>query len=447
VNVINVDSLVPGQITEGDYYSVQGELLISRGIRLSLQLITALKRRNIYELQIINTYIESSPVRSKASHSKNKIHEESKPRAASFFSDIDEGEPGLAQLLHLHSVTNLDKSFRFGRLNDRPIGAALKLRMKQMYLSNRSDIYKNEVETVYSNALNEVKSIFNGLADAKKIDTVKIRHVIEQFMNTFVNDKNVLLAISNAKPDRENHLYHHALNVSLLSLAIAANCGFSEEQVMHIGIGSLLHDVGMLLIPREIRQKQGRLSKEEWVEVQKHPLLGVRIIDKLLNLPDTVKFVAYQMHERINGKGYPRQQTAATIHNYAKIAQVADVFEAVSSPRVYRDAYEPYKGMEMLVKMTYSGMLNEEYVRSFLSATSLFPIGSLVELSDSRIAKVIAANPLRYDKPILSVLVNTEGKMLNAQLIYQVDLLKEPSVKIVRSLPVNSLTCDILAGF
>jgi hypothetical protein len=130
VNVINVDSLVPGQITEGDYYSVQGELLISRGIRLSLQLITALKRRNIYELQIINTYIESSPVRSKASHSKNKIHEESKPRAASFFSDIDEGEPGLAQLLHLHSVTNLDKSFRFGRLNDRPIGAALKLRMK-----------------------------------------------------------------------------------------------------------------------------------------------------------------------------------------------------------------------------------------------------------------------------------------------------------------------------
>jgi HD-GYP domain-containing protein (c-di-GMP phosphodiesterase class II) len=445
--VINIDSLIPGQITEGDYYSVQGELLISRGVNLSSQLIDALKRRNIFELQIINSYIETSASRTRQAQSTKNGIEDIGLRASSFFTDIDDGEIGLQQLLHMHSVSDLDKAFRFGRVNDRPIGAALKLRMKQMYISNRSELYKHEVKTSYSNALNEVKYILNGLADAKKLDTIKIREVVESFMGTFVNDKNVLLAVSNAKPERENHLYHHALNVCLLSLTIAANSGFSEEQVIHIGIGSLLHDVGMLLIPREIRLKRGRLTEREWIEVQKHPLLGVRILDKLLNLPDTVKFIAYQMHERINGKGYPKQNIGDTIHNYAKIAQVADVFEAVSSPRSYRDAFEPYRGMEMLVKMTHSGLLNEEYVRAFLSATSLFPVGTLVELNDKRIAKVIAANPLRYDKPVLSVLVNTEGKMLNAQLIYQLDLAKESSVKIIRSLPIDTLACDILTGF
>jgi HD-GYP domain-containing protein (c-di-GMP phosphodiesterase class II) len=445
--VINIDTLIPGQITEGDYYSVQGELLISRGVNLSSQLIDALKRRNIFELQIINSYIETTASLTRQTQSTRNRIEDTGLRASSFFTDIDDGEIGLQQLLHMHSISDLDKAFRFGRVNDRPIGAALKLRMKQMYLSNRTELYKHEVKTSYSNALNEVKYILNGLADAKKFDTIKIREVVESFMNTFVNDKNVLLAVSNAKPERENHLYHHALNVCLLSLTIAANSGFSEEQVIHIGIGSLLHDVGMLLIPREIRQKRGRLTDREWIEVQKHPLLGVRILDKLLNLPDTVKFIAYQMHERINGKGYPKQNVGDTIHNYAKIAQVADVFEAVSSPRSYREAFEPYRGMEMLVKMTHSGLLNEEYVRAFLSATSLFPVGTLVELNDKRIAKVIAANPHRYDKPVLSVLVNTEGKMLNAQLIYQIDLAKEPSVKIVRSLPIDTLACDILSGF
>ncbi|HEX2958740.1 MAG TPA: HD-GYP domain-containing protein [Chitinispirillaceae bacterium] len=445
--VINIDTLVPGQITEGDYYSVQGELLISRGVCLTTRLINALKRRNVFELHMINSYIEAPASMSKSSRSLTKTAEDTNLRSSTFFDDIKDGEIGLQQLLHIHSVNDLDKAFRFGRVNDRPVGAALKLRMKQLYLSNRTELYKHEVKTSYSTALNEVKYILNGLADAKKIDTLKIRQVVENFMDTFVKDRNVLLAISNAKTDRGNHLYHHALNVCLLSLSIAANSGFGEEQVIHIGIGSLLHDVGMLLIPGQICQKRGRLTELEWIEVQKHPLLGVRILDKLLNLPDTVKFIAYQMHERINGKGYPKQNAGDTIHNYAKIAQVADVFEAVSSPRSYRDAFEPYIGMEMLVKMTHSGLLNEEYVRAFLSATSLFPVGTLVELNDKRIAKVIAANPRRYDKPVLSVLVNTEGKMLNAQLIYQVDLTKEPSVKIIHSLPMGTLACDILAGF
>jgi HD-GYP domain-containing protein (c-di-GMP phosphodiesterase class II) len=448
VKVIDINKIVPGQVTEGDYYSTQGELLISRGVTLTAKLIDALKRRNIFELHIINAYTESSTKPVARPARPDRLDDISGyPKAFALFSDIEPGIIGYEQLLRQRVTSELDKAFRFGRIHDDPMGKALRLKMKQLYLSHRPDVYKKEISSRYSDALNEVKVVLNSLSNAEKFDTLKIRHIIEQFMDTFVNDRNILLAIANVRPDRQNHLYHHALNVCLLSLSIAANSGFSEEQVIHIGMGALLHDVGMLLIPKEIRLKKGRLTEDEWYEIRKHPLLGIRVLDKLLNLPDTVKYIAYQMHERINGKGYPKQHTGNAIHNYAKIAQIADIFEAISSPRTYREAFEPYRGMEMLVKMTHSGMLHEEYVRAFLSSSSLFPVGSLVELSDSRIAKVISANSLKYDKPIVSVLVNIDQKLLNDESIYQIDLLKDQSVRVVRSLPCNTLACDMLHGF
>ena len=154
-------------------------------------------------------------------------------------------------------------------------------------------------------------------------------------------------------------------------------------------MGALLHDVGMLLIPEEIRFKKGRLSKDEWYEVQKHAILGMHVLEKIPNLPESALYVAYQTHERENGKGYPKQRTGRFIHAFAKIVQVADVYESLCSQRDYRPPYLPYRAMELLIKMSVRNLLSIDFVKAFLAYASLFPIGSVVELSNHCIARVV----------------------------------------------------------
>ena len=207
-----------------------------------------------------------------------------------------------------------------------------------------------------------------------------------------------------------------------------------------------MHDLGMLLVPPAIRFKEGRLDDEEWYEIRKHPLFGLHIIDRTLRLPDAAKYITYQIHERENGKGYPKQRSGHLIHNFAKITMIADIFEAVSAPRPYRRAFAPYKGMEMLIKMGKQQLISEHFVMAMLKSVSLFPVGSIVELNDGRIGQVIAANRFHLARPLVSIVSEKEQPLLDSSETYPVDLSNDTSLQIIRSLPFGSIDCDILYG-
>lgn len=450
MQIIQTEDLVKGHTTEGDYYSPKGELLISKGETLTTQHIEILHRRNIYDIHIQDTPLPSAtegqhePISAEPTHPP--IAEQQKlPSPINWH--ILEGEQGFEQLLANRSVSNLDHAMKFDRTSDQPIGRAMKITMQQNVLFNRPDIYKKELFAVYEKALENIKMILSKLAHGDRVDAGSVRAQVEQFITYFLNDRNILLAIAAQKEDKDDPLFNHVLNVCLLAMNIAAAASFSEEQVILIGMGALLHDVGMLLVPPRIRFKQGRLSEEEWYEVRKHPLLGIHVLDRLMRLPDAVKFITYQTHERENGRGYPKQRSSRLIHNFAKIAQVADVFEAVSSPRSYRQAVAPYKGMEMLILMGKQGLLSETYVKTMLSSVSLFPVGSLVELSDGKIAQVIAANESRFSRPIVSIVAERDLKMIKQPHVKTLDLAHESNLQVIRSLPFDFMPCEVLHGF
>jgi HD-GYP domain-containing protein (c-di-GMP phosphodiesterase class II) len=140
--------------------------------------------------------------------------------------------------------------------------------------------------------------------------------------------------------------------------------------------------------------------------------------------------VAYQMHERCNGSGYPRGRTAAQIHPLAKIAAVADVFLALVSMRPHRAPVSPYRAIEMILYDTQRQLYDPYVVRALLGAISLFPLGSYVRLSDDRIAKVIRTNPRRYDRPIVEI----EQDSRSTTPPEVVDLALRPEVRVVRAL-------------
>jgi HD-GYP domain-containing protein (c-di-GMP phosphodiesterase class II) len=461
---IDVSSIVPGSTADGNYYTESGELLVSKGVTISQKHLDALMRRNIFEVFLKN-FEEEEEIHKILSQEFDELETLSisetdkagRPQTGATIREalrrpdlknIKSGEAGALQLIKTKKTLELDSRLKDGFAPDKPIGPALREKALQLPVSERTDDYKRGMALSHGEAIAHVKTVLNSLADAKTIDEISIRSIVNLFVKTYLTDRSILLNIANIKSPDGDYLYHHTLNVCLLAINIAAAAKYSEKQIFEIGMGALLHDVGMLLIPEEIRFKKGRLSKDEWYEVQKHAILGMHVLEKIPHLPESALYVAYQTHERENGKGYPKQRTGRFIHAFAKIVQVADVYESLCSPRDYRPPYLPYRAMELLIKMSVRNLLSIDFVKAFLAYASLFPIGSVVELSNHCIARVVQANELHQTKPLVSVIMDHQGALLSREKIYQMDLSRETSVQITRAIePANLPKFDIMLGF
>jgi HD-GYP domain-containing protein (c-di-GMP phosphodiesterase class II) len=204
----------------------------------------------------------------------------------------------------------------------------------------------------------------------------------------------------------------------------------------------------MLCISEALRFKAARYSKEEWYEIQKHPIFGLHLLERLRGMPRRISFVAYQLHERENGSGYPKQRRGNLIHPYAKMVMVADVFEALSSPRTHRPPLIPYDAMLKVVQMSKAGLFNNETVKALLEYVSVYPVGSLVALSNGSIGKVVHANKHAVQRPVVSILLDSRGPRISRNDIYQIDLSKTDEVKIARPLPSDFLgAIAVMDGF
>lgn len=462
---IELSSLVPGTVAYSDLYTEGGELLVSRGVTITEKHLSILQRRNIFEVfvKLQEEDEELHQILNKDFEELGELHFDdpshsllNKPRTSSMplayetlqLSKVKSGEEGLLQLLQSDKVREFDAGIKDGFFPDRPVGPPLKGKASQVPTGQRTDAYKKTVKTSFTDAIQNIKHILNSLADSKPVDEAAIRGMVDSFVQTWLADRSILLNVINIKSTDEEYLYHHSLNVCILSINIAAAAGYSEKQVSDIGIGAALHDVGMLLVPREIRLKKGRLTRDEWYEVQKHSILGLHVLEKVSKLPESAPYIAYQTHERENGQGYPKQRSSRLIHRYSKVVQIADVFESLSSPRGYRNAYVPYRAMEIIIKMSRKDLLASDLVKAFISYMSLFPVGSLVELSDHTMGKVVLANELHYTKPVVSILADSRGNLLSKEKIYQVDLSKNQGLQIVKAVESTRLPgLDIMHGF
>jgi HD-GYP domain-containing protein (c-di-GMP phosphodiesterase class II) len=137
------------------------------------------------------------------------------------------------------------------------------------------------------------------------------------------------------------------------------------------------------------------------LEITKHPIIAFEAVQDSIHVSGRAKVVAYQIHERCNGRGYPRRREGNQIHYLAKVAGIADAFVGLVSPRPHRPAVLPYRAIEKIVHGTKAGLYEPSAVRALLHTTSLFPIGSYVELTDGRVGRVIRSTGATYDRPIV----------------------------------------------
>lgn len=223
----------------------------------------------------------------------------------------------------------------------------------------------------------------------------------------------------------------HSLHTAMVAMAIATNLFWDQKNIVDLGIGCLLHDIGMQRVRKELFRDDRVLTESDFHEVAKHPIYTFEMLSKYINdVSLTSRLVAYQIHERLDGSGYPRGHRAHQIHELAKIAAVADVFVALVSPRPHRPGIIPYFAVEHLLRGVRDGLFDAKVVRALLKTTSLFPVGSFVTLSDGRVGKVIRTNGASFTQPILEVW--ERGNMKAAPRL--TDLALEPNCRILAPL-------------
>lgn len=208
-------------------------------------------------------------------------------------------------------------------------------------------------------------------------------------------------------PRGEDYLPEHCYAVACLGVAIAARLQWSDDAIRLAGMTGLLADVGMGLVPADLRISGRPLSEMEINRVRRHPTFSVVMLDAVEGLPEDVRHAAYQHHERENGSGYPCGLRGGAIADIAKVVAVADAFAAAAARRRYRSAKRPYEAIEEIIMQASAGVFEKRCVRALVESAGLFPVGSHVMLSNNTPAVVVGVQPDSIDRPIVRVVQRT----------------------------------------
>lgn len=203
-------------------------------------------------------------------------------------------------------------------------------------------------------------------------------------------------------------MYHHAVNVAVLSTAVGMSLGYNRQRLIDLGVGAMLHDVGKLSLPEEMLVKEEQWTAEEKEIAKEHTRHGFNLLRKQHDISLLSAHVCLQHHERLNGSGYPQGLQGKQIHEYAQIVGIADVFDSLTSPRPWRKRYMPQDALEYLLGS--GGHLFEHHlVNAFIKHIAVFPIGSSVVLSTGEVGVVSRVDPDYSHRPTVRIIKDGRG--------------------------------------
>ncbi len=223
-------------------------------------------------------------------------------------------------------------------------------------------------------------------------------------------DSNDAIAIDiNELKTSDEYTFKHSVDVATIAMILGKQQGLSKQQVYELGVSGLLHDVGKTKIPIEILNKPARLNDDEFAIMKQHSVYGYHMLEKKGEFNKEICYAVLQHHEKINGKGYPLGFNEKQITPYAKILSVADIYDALVTERPYKSAFSQRDAVEMIMSMT--GELDMSAMKSFLESMILYPVDSIVDLSNGEKAKVVKNSPHYILRP--TVVGIESGKVYN----------------------------------
>ncbi|MCD1258843.1 HD-GYP domain-containing protein [Paenibacillus athensensis] len=289
-------------------------------------------------------------------------------------------------------------------------------------------------EETRTKGIQEIRTTFRKLMeDTSKRGAVSyydLGRTFRELMNAIIDDisshPQAMLMLTNMNI-ADSYLFQHSLNVCIYGTMLGISHGMSRDELMTLGLGALLHDIGKTRIPISILRKPSQLTTEEYEEMKAHTTHGFHILKDSPNIPLISAHIAYQHHERLNGSGYPRGLKGDDIHEFARWIAVVDSYDAMTTTRVYRGPMLPHQAMEQL--FTGSGTLyDQEKIALFRDKIAIYPLGIPVRLNTGERGIVARLNSAVPHRPIVRVLQDAAGRQLKEG--HEIDLSVRLSVLI-----------------
>jgi putative nucleotidyltransferase with HDIG domain len=276
-----------------------------------------------------------------------------------------------------------------------------------------------------------VRQIINSNKLARKVSVKEMglpfQQVFGSILEDLLNNQQMIVHLSSISTHSPS-LYHHSVNVAVLATAVGMSLGYNRNQLMDLGVGAMLHDIGKVELPKELLQKKDRWNEAEQEIAKQHTMNGFNILRKQRDLSLLSAHVALQHHERLDGSGYPQGLKGKQIHEYAQIVGICDIYDSLTSPRPWRKRFMPQDALEYLLGA--GGHLFEHHlINAFRKNIAVFPLGSTVVLNTGEVGVVCKVDPEYCHRPMVRILKDGRGNDL--RLPYEVDLKTQLKLFIV----------------
>lgn len=235
---------------------------------------------------------------------------------------------------------------------------------------------------------------------------------VEDLLHSTQRNPGALLSLAQLH-ESDCYTYRHCINVSILAIAVAQYLGKPSDEIFIAGYAGLFHDLGKALIPQQVLNAQRKLNPAEFKVIQKHPTMGYNALLQVPKVQDDVLSATLEHHEKYDGSGYPAGLCGESISRIGSIVGMADVYDALTSKRPYKDAIAPSKALGIMFQMQDKawpkGLLTE-----FIQMLGVYPVGSVVELANGALAIVTDTSESAV-KPRVVIVRTPEGTPTHEQ--------------------------------
>ncbi|BBN82680.1 phosphodiesterase [Pseudoalteromonas sp. A25] len=276
----------------------------------------------------------------------------------------------------------------------------------------------------------KVQVMYGDITSGLKADIGLINEISKEIVDSVLRNSNAM-AILTRLQDKEGYNWRHMINCAILISVFAKYLGLSQSLIQQLAMGAMLHDVGHARLPQGLVNKKDKLSDNEYKAVKKHVVHSLGLVKGEQGVTPLIMDMIINHHERLDGTGYPRGLQGSKISKAARIMAIVDVYDAMTSERPYQQGEEPVHALRHL--LTNKDKFDPDLVQRFIKCQGVHPVGSIVKLTNERLALVLAGNKHAPTAPNVRIFYNT--KHMHHITAKELDLsVPEHDVKVIASI-------------